>query len=102
MKRGAVTGEMLDAALSDAPPPPASRAERFVALAQRQGAAAAAGGTAQPAAGSSALDAQVQGEGDQAAITRLVALGVTRRAAVEAYLACDRDEAMAANLLFDS
>jgi UV excision repair protein RAD23 len=34
-------------------------------------------------------------------VNRLVALGFSQQQAVEAYLACDKNEAMAANLLFD-
>lgn len=36
------------------------------------------------------------------AVTRLQELGFSQQEAAEAYLACDRDEAMAANFLFDA
>lgn len=41
-------------------------------------------------------------EADKEAIDRLVALGFDRARAVEAFLACDKNEQMAANFLFDN
>merc|ERR1719247_1569242 len=41
-------------------------------------------------------------EEEQAAVKRLTDLGFDRQAAAQAYLACDKNEEMAANFLFDS
>ena len=40
-------------------------------------------------------------EDDEAAVDRLAALGFARSAAVEAYIACNRDELLAADFLVD-
>ena len=40
-------------------------------------------------------------EEGEAAVQRLMALGFARAGAVEAYLACDQDEMLAANFLMD-
>jgi UV excision repair protein RAD23 len=40
-------------------------------------------------------------EEEHAAVTRLTQLGFSQQQAVQAYLACDKNEALAANLLFD-
>ncbi len=103
MKEGRVTDQMIDSALApDAPP---TRAERFLALAQQRAmaldrAAAPAGGSS-GAGGAGALEQQLGAEGE-AAVARLMELGgFSRGQAIEAYLACERDEALAASLLFD-
>jgi len=38
---------------------------------------------------------------EEAAINRLAALGFSKIEAAQAYMACDKNEEMAANLLFD-
>jgi UV excision repair protein RAD23 len=40
-------------------------------------------------------------EDEMAAVNRLMALGFSQQQAAQAYLACDKNEGMAANLLFD-
>ncbi|CAJ1431886.1 unnamed protein product [Effrenium voratum] len=40
-------------------------------------------------------------ESDQAAVSRLMALGFGQQQALEAYVACDRQEELAANFLFE-
>merc|ERR1712039_802543 len=45
--------------------------------------------------------AQLSAAGN-AAVDRLVALGFERDAALEVYLACEKNEEMAANILFDA
>ena len=98
MKAGTVTEAMLDEILSpDAPSDGAeastggsSRAERFMAMAESR----------RQHGSSAALEAQLNAT-DNDAIGRLIELGgFGRRRALEAYLACDKDEAMAASLLF--
>ena len=41
-------------------------------------------------------------EEDEAAVTRLESLGFAREQAAEAYLACERNEMLAANFLMDT
>lgn len=68
----------------------ASRAERFLSLAERR----------RQLGGGPALEAQL-GSADHDAIARLMELGGFARARVlEAFLACDKDEGLAASLLF--
>ena len=103
MKRGAVTEVMVDEALRDETPEEgATRAERFLAMAQQ---------TAQQRQSQEQVQRQVQpphssleerltGPEEAAAVSRLVELGFSRARALEAYLVCERNEATAASLLF--
>ena len=90
-----------EAALRE-PPPPSTRAERFLELARRRAAAGGAAGGAAGAGAGADVEHLLSAE-EAAAVARLMALGgFSRAAAAEAFLACERDEALAANLLFDS
>jgi len=60
---------------------------------------AQAGGAPAPEAGSHVVRLS---EEESAAVERLQALGFDRQSAVEAYIACDKNEEMAANFLFDN
>ena len=102
MRDGTVTDEMLEEALGDGGgggggggegSSAASRAERFVAMAEQRRRL-----NAEHSSGAVALSAE-----EEAAVARLMALGqFSRRRALEAFLACEKDEGLAASLLFSS
>mmetsp|Transcript_735 Transcript_735/g.1086 ORF Transcript_735/g.1086 Transcript_735/m.1086 type:complete len:413 (+) Transcript_735:525-1763(+) len=69
-------------------------------MAQMGGGAAGRGGAA-PGGGADPPGVIRLTEEEMAAVNRLVALGFTQQQAAQAYLACDKNETLAANLLFD-
>lgn len=66
------------------------------------GAAVAPASAAGPAVPAAPAAAPQLTAANQEALDRLAALGVSRERALEAYLACDRNEEMAANYLFEA
>ena len=98
MREGTVTEEMLEEMLGEGGgggaegegSAAASRAERFVAMAEQR--------RRLNAEHSAAVVLSAEEEG---AVSRLMALGhFSRRRALEAFLACEKDEGLAASLLF--
>ena len=104
MKAGTVSDAMIEEALRpegegwDAAPgnvTPASRAERFVAIAERRR-------RLRDAQTAAALEQQLGDADDEAKVGRLMELvgqRVSRQRVIEAFLACDKDESLAASLL---
>ena len=74
--------------------PPASLESTFesAAVPSPTGAPAAAAASAGPALSAS----------EEASVARLCEMGFPRNAVIEAFVACDRNEEMAANFLFDN
>jgi UV excision repair protein RAD23 len=68
---------------------------------QMQQLLAGMGGMGGPAAGGARPNVVRLTEDEMAAVQRLVELGFDQNDAVQAFLACDRNEALAANLLMD-
>ena len=104
MKAGTVSDAMIEEALRpegegwDAAPgnvTPASRAERFVAIAERRR-------RLRDEQTAAALEQQLGDADDEAKVGRLMELvgqRVSRQRVIEAFLACDKDESLAASLL---
>ena len=87
-------GEGWDAAPGDVTT--ASRAERFIAIAERRR-------RMRDEQSAEALETRLENAGDEAAVSRLLELvgqRLPRQRVIEAYLSCDRDEGLAASLLF--
>jgi hypothetical protein len=110
MKRGTVTEAMLDDALREEDKNAVSsnragaqqeeglsRIGRFQRLAHRRREQQL---QQQSGGGMAALEARLAGAEEEAAVARLQELGFERAMALEAYFACERDEALAASLLF--
>ena len=96
--------EPIEESPAPAAPPgisPEAMAQMMQMMGGARGPPSGGGGGADGGGGGGPTTIQLSAEEGEA-IERLQALGFDRNTAIEAFLACDRNEQLAANFLFDS